>query len=87
MNQKYSTESVDMPQTHFGTETAEKIRAESDFTKLTDYEKFILHNGYKYKTEKELEAGYYRLCKFEILTGIFDLHKAGKGNKTPLPKI
>lgn len=52
------------PQPEYGSLLAEKIRTETtDFSKLTDYEKFILDRGYEFKTDEELKAGYDRLWK------------------------
>ncbi len=48
----------------YGGLLAEKIRTTTeDFSKLTDFEKFVLDNGYKYKTEMSLKAGYDRHWK------------------------
>lgn len=48
----------------YGDLLAEKIRTTTqDFSKLTDFEKFVLDNGYKYKTEMSLKAGYDRVWK------------------------
>lgn len=48
----------------YGDLLAEKIRTTTqDFSKLTDFEKFVLDNGYKYKTEMSLKAGYDRAWK------------------------
>ncbi len=48
----------------YGGLLAEKIRTTTqDFSKLTDFEKFVLDNGYKYKTEMSLKAGYDRNWK------------------------
>ena len=50
---------------HFGRKWSERIRTATpfDYSSLTDYEKFILNDGYKFKTEEELRAGYDRAWK------------------------
>lgn len=48
----------------YGTMLAEKIRTETtDFSKLTAFEKFVLDDGYKFKTEEALRGGYDRVWK------------------------
>lgn len=51
------------PAAPFGRALAEKIRETTDFSKLTDFEKFVLHDGYKFETEEALKAGYDRHWK------------------------
>ena len=49
---------------HYGDTLAEKIReTTADFSKISDFDKFVLDNGYKYKTREELQAGYDRRWK------------------------
>lgn len=48
----------------YGELLSDKIRATTqDFSKLNEFEKFILDRGYLYDTEEELKAGYDRLWK------------------------
>lgn len=48
----------------YGKMLAEKIRAETtNFSKVTDFEKFILDRGWAFKTEETLRAGYDRHWK------------------------
>lgn len=48
----------------YGELLCEKIRTTTaDFSKLSEYEKFILDRGYEFKTDEELKAGYDRLWK------------------------
>ena len=42
---------------------AERIRANADASKLTDFEKFVLDRGYMFATEADLKAGYDRKWK------------------------
>ena len=55
----------------YGKTLAENIRAKygMDFSKLTDYEKYVLDRGWEFKTEEELKTGYDRLwkCSHDIL--------------------
>lgn len=54
----------------YGTMLAEKIRTDTtDFSKITAFEKFVLNNGYKFKTEDTLRTGYDRAwkCSHDIL--------------------
>lgn len=49
---------------HYGDELAAKIRENTeDFSKLSDFDKFVLNNGHRYKTREELHAGYDRHWK------------------------
>lgn len=49
---------------HYGREREAEIRANaSNFESLSDFEKFILERGYKFKTEEALRAGYDRKWK------------------------
>lgn len=48
----------------YGELLSDNIRTTTqDFSKLNDFEKFILDRGYLYDTEEELKAGYDRLWK------------------------
>lgn len=48
----------------YGELLSDKIRTTTqDFSKLNDFEKFILDRGYLYDTEEELKAGYDRSWK------------------------
>lgn len=60
---------------HYGDALAEKIRETvRDFSAISKFDKFILDNGYKYETEKELQAGYDRFWKaqHDILISLED---------------
>ena len=49
---------------HYGNELAAKIREGTpDFSKLSDFGKFVLDEGYRYATAGELQAGYGRHWK------------------------
>ena len=49
---------------HYGRDLAEKIRENTtDFSKISDFYKFVLDNGYKYKTREKLQDGYDRHWK------------------------
>ncbi len=49
---------------HYGDDLTTKIRENTkDFSKLSDFDKFVLNNGYRYKTREELYAGYERHWK------------------------
>lgn len=49
---------------HYGTELAEKIQEKAeDLSKLSDFDKFVLNNGYLYETREALQAGYDRHWK------------------------
>lgn len=52
-----------MANENYGDLLAEKIRANADLSKLTDYEKFVLDRGFEFGTEASLKAGYDRLWK------------------------
>ena len=47
----------------YGDLLAERIRANADASKLTDFEKFVLDRGYMFATETDLKAGYDRKWK------------------------
>lgn len=47
----------------YGDLLAERIRANADASKLTDFEKFVLDRGYMFATEADLKAGYDRKWK------------------------
>lgn len=50
--------------TNYGAELSEKIRTTTtDFSKLEDFEKFVLDRGYEFETENALRAGYDRAWK------------------------
>lgn len=57
------------PAFNYGLVLAEKIRTTVDFANFTDLEKFILNNGWKFKTKEDFQAGYDRAwkCAHEIL--------------------
>lgn len=49
---------------HYGDRLTEKIRESAkDFNKLSDFDKFVLNNGYRYETREALQAGYDRHWK------------------------
>ena len=49
-------------ETHYGKQRAAELRAGTKyFSKLSSYENFILSQGWRYPTEKELNAAYERL--------------------------
>lgn len=48
---------------NYGDLLAEKIRANANLSKLTDYEKFVIDRGFEFGTEASLKAGYDRLWK------------------------
>lgn len=49
---------------HYGDELTEKIRENTkDFSKLSDFDKFVIDNGYRYETREALQAGYDRHWK------------------------
>ena len=49
---------------HYGEELTTKIRkSTTDFSKLSDFERFVLDNGYRYETREGLQAGYERRWK------------------------
>lgn len=51
-------------QLHYGEDLTTKIRESTkDFSNLSDFDKFVLDNGYRYKTREELQAGYERHWK------------------------
>lgn len=59
-----SEEAEEPAQVHnYGLELAEKIRATGDFANLTDLERFVLNNGWKFKTKEDFQAGYDRAWK------------------------
>jgi hypothetical protein len=60
-NEAEAEKTVPLPE--YGRLLSEKIRATADFSKLTDFEKFILDRGWEFKTEEALRAGYDRLWK------------------------
>lgn len=48
----------------YGELLSDKIRTTTqDFSKLNDFEKFVLDNGYRFSTEASLKAGYDRAWK------------------------
>lgn len=60
-NIEYLTE---WPCRHYGEELAAKIRENTkDFSKLSEFDQFVLNDGYRYKTREELQAGYDRRWK------------------------
>lgn len=49
---------------HYGETLAAKIGGTAkDFSKLSDFDKFVLNNGYRYETREALQAGYDRHWK------------------------
>lgn len=49
---------------HYGDMLATKIRETTkDFSKLSDFDKFVLNNGHRYETQEALQAGYDRHWK------------------------
>lgn len=49
---------------HYGDELTAKIKENTkDFSKLSDFDKFVLDNGYRYETREALQAGYERHWK------------------------
>ena len=49
---------------HYGDELTAKIRENTkDLSKLSDFYKFVLNNGYRYETQEALQAGYERHWK------------------------
>lgn len=49
---------------HYGDMLTEKIReSTTDFSKISDFDRFVLDNGYRYATKEELQAGYDRRWK------------------------
>lgn len=49
---------------HYGDELTAKIRENTkDLSKLSDFDKFVLDNGYRYETREALQAGYERHWK------------------------
>ena len=47
----------------YGELLADAIRATADYSKMNDFEKFVLDRGYMYRTEDELQEGYNRAWK------------------------
>lgn len=47
----------------YGELLADAIRATADYSKMNDFEKFVLDRGYMYRTEGKLRAGYNRVWK------------------------
>lgn len=57
-------EPTDAPPVHYGDELAAKIREKTeDFSKISDFDRFVLNYGYKYETSEELRDGYDRQWK------------------------
>lgn len=49
---------------HYGDELTAKIRENTkNLSKLSDFDKFVLDNGYRYETQEALRAGYERHWK------------------------
>ena len=60
----WSIENLSENQFHYGENLTEKIRERTkDFSKLSDFDKFVLDNGYRYETQEALQAGYNRHWK------------------------
>lgn len=59
-----SIENLSEIQPHYGDELAAQIREiTTDYNNLSDCEKFVLDNGYRYATHEELRNGYRRHWK------------------------
>lgn len=59
-----SIENLSEMQSHYGDELAAQIREiTTDYNSLSDFEKFVLDNGYRYTTHEELRDGYNRHWK------------------------
>ena len=57
-------EDLSVESLHYGNELTEKIRESAkDFNKLSDFDKFVLDNGYRYEPREALQAGYDRHWK------------------------
>lgn len=73
--------------THYGDMLTEKLReSTTDFSKISDFDKFVLDNGYKYATKEELQAGYDRHWKASrniLITMEEFLAEAGKKISNP----
>lgn len=65
IDDEYNIEHLtEWPCRHYGEELATKIRENTeDFSKLSEFDQFILNDGYRYKTQRELYAGYDRHWK------------------------
>jgi len=67
----------------YGKMLAEQIREKTtDFSKLSEFEKFILDRGWEFKTEESLQKGYDRLwkcCHDILLTQDEFVEEAGMG--------
>lgn len=67
----------------YGALLSEKIRTTTtDFSKLSDYEKFVLDRGFYYETEEKLKAAYDRVWKSRhdiLITEDEFIAEAGKG--------
>ncbi len=76
---------------HYGDDLTMKIRENTnDFNKLSDFDKFILNDGYRFKTRKELYAGYERHWKaaHDILISMEEfLAEAEKKPTDPASKV
>lgn len=49
---------------HYGDALAEKLReGTADFSKLSDFDRFVLDEGYRFETKEDLQAGYDRRWK------------------------
>lgn len=72
---------------HYGDMLTEKIReSTTDFSKISDFDKFVLNNGYKFATKEELQAGYDRHWKASrniLVTMEEFLAEAGKKKSDP----
>lgn len=71
-----------MANENYGNLLAEKIRANADLSKLTDYEKFVLDRGFYYDTEETLKVAYDRAWKSRhgiLITEDEFVKEAGKG--------
>jgi hypothetical protein len=70
----------------YGKLLADKIRTETtEFSKITDFEKFVLDRGWEFETEERLRAAYDRLWKCVhgiLITEDEFIEEAGTGIKT-----
>ena len=67
----------------YGDLLAERIRANADASKLTDFEKFVLDRGYMFATEADLKAGYDRKWNPPESLDIHKLRCLGSGMQGP----
>ena len=64
LDDEYTIEYLGGESLHYGDMLTTKIRESTkDFSKLSDFDKFVLDNGYRYETQEALQAGYDRHWK------------------------